>query len=56
MADAEMAASLLGQIQRDLRTRHRVARADHALLMALQRCARPAVSALMARHAQAAGA
>ena len=54
MADAEMAASLLGQIQHDLRTRHRVARADHALLMALQRCAKPAVGALMARHAQAA--
>lgn len=51
MADAEMAASLLGQIQHDLRTRHRVARADHALLMALQRCAKPAVGALMARYA-----
>ena len=51
MADAEMAASLLVQIQYDLRTRHRVARADHALLMALQRCAKPAVGALMARHA-----
>ncbi len=49
MADAEMAAALLGQIQNDLRSRHRVARADHALLMALQRCARPALSALMAR-------
>ena len=56
MADAEMAASLLGQIQHDLRTRHRVASADHALLMALQRCAKPAVGALMARHAQAVGA
>jgi DNA polymerase III subunit epsilon len=54
MDDAEMAASLLGQIQHDLRTRHRVAKADHALLMALQRCAKPAVGALMARHAQAA--
>ena len=54
MADAEMAASLLGQIQHDLRMRHRVARADHALLMALQRCAKPAVGALMARHAQVA--
>ena len=53
MADAEMAASLLGQIQHDLRTRHRVARADHALLMALQRCAKPAVQALMARYAEA---
>ena len=56
MADAEMAASLLGQIQHDLRMRHRVATADHALLMALQRCAKPAVSALMARYALAAKA
>lgn len=54
MADAEMAASLLGQIQHDLRTRHRVARADHAMLMALQRCAKPAVSALMAKYADVA--
>jgi DNA polymerase-3 subunit epsilon len=53
LADAEMAAALLGQIQRDLQTRHRVARPDHALLMTLQRCAKPAVSALMARYAQA---
>lgn len=56
MADAEMAASLLGQIQHDLRTRHRVAKADHTFLMALQRCAKTAVGALMTRHAQAAGA
>lgn len=51
MADAEMAASLLGQIQHDLRTRHRVARTDHSMLMGLQRCAKPAVSAFIARHA-----
>ncbi|GAB3482147.1 3'-5' exonuclease [Polaromonas eurypsychrophila] len=51
MADAEMAAALLGQIQHDLRTRHGVLRPDHGLLMALQRCARPAVQALMAQHA-----
>ena len=56
MADAEMAASLLGQIQFDLRTRHRVATADHALLMALQRCAKPAMGELMARHARTARA
>jgi len=54
MADAEMAASLLGQIQDDLRSRHRVTKPDHALLLALQRCAKPAVSALMARHADSA--
>ncbi|MBH2020490.1 MAG: 3'-5' exonuclease [Burkholderiales bacterium] len=51
LADAEMAAGLLGQIQQDLRTRHRVTSPDHALLMALQRCAKSAVGALMARHA-----
>ncbi len=53
MADAEMAASLLGQIQDDLRSRHRVARPDHGLLLALQRCAKPAVSALMSKYAEA---
>ena len=53
MADAEMAASLLGQIQDDLRSRHRVTRPDHALLLALQRCAKPAVSALMSKYAEA---
>ena len=52
MADAEMAASLLGQIQHDLRVKHCVARADHGLLMALQRCAKPAVGALIARQAE----
>jgi DNA polymerase-3 subunit epsilon len=53
LADAEMAAELLGQIGRDLRTRHGVAAPDHALLMALQRCAKSAVGTLMARHAGA---
>ncbi len=53
LADAEMAAGLLVQIQHDLRTCHRVARPDHALLMALQRCAKAAVGLLMARHADA---
>ncbi len=53
LADAEMAAALLGQIQHDLRTRHGVARPDHALLMVLQRCAKPAVRALMAKYAHA---
>ncbi|MES2282383.1 MAG: 3'-5' exonuclease [Pseudomonadota bacterium] len=52
MADAEMAASLLGQIQHDLRTRHRVAKADHGVLMGLQRCGKPALSAFIARHAE----
>ena len=56
LADAEMAASLLGQIQHDLRTRHGVTRPDHALLMLLQRCAKPAMRALMARYAEPADA
>ena len=51
LADAEMAAGLLGQIQHDLRTRHGVAQPDNALLMALQRCAKAAVGNFMARHA-----
>ena len=51
LADAQMAAALLGPIQSDLRTRHRVAQPDHAMLMALQRCARPAVPALLGRYA-----
>ena len=53
LADAEMAAELLGQIQQDLRTRHGVANPDHALLMALQRCAKSAVSTFMAKCANA---
>lgn len=40
MADAEMAAGLLGRIQHDLRTQHGVGRPDHDFLMGLQRCAR----------------
>ena len=51
LADAEMAAALLGQIERDLRTRHGVARPDHRLLMDLQRCATASVGALVAKYA-----
>ena len=51
MADAETAAALLFQIQHDLRAHHRVVRPDHAMLMALQRCAKPKVPALMVRYA-----
>ena len=40
LADAEMAAGLLGRIQHDLRTQHGVARPDHSVLMDLQRCTR----------------
>lgn len=53
LADAEMAAELLGQIQRDLRARYSLASADHALLMALQRCAKSSVNTLMARYTAA---
>ncbi|MDB5891550.1 MAG: 3-5 exonuclease [Polaromonas sp.] len=49
MADAEMAASLLGQIQADLRGRHRLGAPGHEVLVAVQRCAKPALGALMAR-------
>jgi DNA polymerase III subunit epsilon len=56
LADAEMASSLLGQIQHDLRTRHGVTRPDHSMLMTLQRCAKPALRALMAQYADAADA
>ena len=51
LADAEMAGELLGRIRHDLRLRHGVAAPDHALLMALQRCAKSAIGAFMARHA-----
>ncbi|MHB1198763.1 MAG: 3'-5' exonuclease [Polaromonas sp.] len=51
LADAEMAAELLGQIQQDLRARHGVAEPSHALLMALQRCARSALGTFMAKYA-----
>lgn len=53
LADAEMAAGLLGQIQQDLRIRHGVANPNHALLMALQRCAKSALSTFMAKNAAA---
>lgn len=49
LADAEMAAALLGRIQYDLRHRHGVSAPDHGLLMALQRCAKPAVSRFLAQ-------
>ena len=49
LADAEMAAALLVRIQHDLHHRHGVPVPDHALLMALQRCAKPAVSRFLAK-------
>ena len=54
LADAEMAAALLGRIQHDLRTQWRVAEPDYALLQAVQRCTKATVAALLARHAQGA--
>jgi DNA polymerase-3 subunit epsilon len=50
LADAEMAAELLGRIQHDLRTRHGVGAPDHAFLMALQRCARAALPGFIQTH------
>ena len=47
LADAEMAAELLGRIQHDLRLRHGVAQPDHAFLMDLQRCARSSLPRFM---------
>lgn len=43
LADAEMAAELLGRIRHDLMLRHGVARPDHALLCALQKCSKAAL-------------
>ncbi|MGE0099323.1 MAG: PolC-type DNA polymerase III [Hydrogenophaga sp.] len=54
LADAEMAAELLGRIQFDLRTHHGVREPDHAFLMALQRCARAALPKFMQARAQCA--
>ncbi|MFC5521928.1 PolC-type DNA polymerase III [Polaromonas jejuensis] len=50
LADAEMAAALLGQIQSDLRCRFGVAQPGHDLLMSLQACARHAVPAAIKRY------
>lgn len=51
LADAEMAAALLGRMQHDLRTRYGIADPGHALLTSLQRCARKGMDKLLARHA-----
>lgn len=54
LADAEMAAALLARLQRDLGERFGVGWPAHALLMRLQRCARPAMERLLREHALAA--
>ncbi|MFN4121046.1 PolC-type DNA polymerase III [Acidovorax sp.] len=51
LADAEMAAALLARMQNDLRSRWRVAEPSHTFLQTLQRCAKPKVEAMLARHA-----
>ncbi len=43
LADAEMAAELLGRIRHDLMQRHGVTSPDHALLRALQACSKTAL-------------
>ena len=50
LADAEMAAALLARMQQDLRARWGVAEPDHALLMALQTCAGPAVPLRLGKY------
>ena len=50
LADAEMAAHLLGQIQHDLRQRWGVAAPHSALLMDLQRCSKATIGKLLAQH------
>ena len=54
LADAEMAAELLGRIRHDLMLRHGVARPDHALLRALQACSKQALPKFWLRQSQAA--
>jgi len=52
LADAEMAAELLGRIQHDLRERWGVTQPGHEVLMTLQRCARVGMSSLLAKLAR----
>ena len=51
LADAEMAAALLTQIQTDLQRHHGIAQPDHMLLMSLQQCPRAALPRWLQRHA-----
>lgn len=50
MADAEVAAALLGQIRRDLKRQFGVSEPRHDLLMKLQACARKAVPKAIEQH------
>jgi DNA polymerase-3 subunit epsilon len=53
LADAEMAAHLLAQMQHDLRTRYGCQQLDHALLMGLQRTSRHMVGPYLKARAGA---
>jgi DNA polymerase III subunit epsilon len=52
LADAEMAAELLGRIRHDLRANHGVASPDHAFLRALQACTKASLPKFFARQAE----
>jgi DNA polymerase III subunit epsilon len=52
LADAEMAAELLGHIQNTLRTRHGVGNPNHAFLMELQRISKAAVAKRLAARVE----
>ncbi|MFM6986577.1 MAG: PolC-type DNA polymerase III [Hydrogenophaga sp.] len=51
LADADMAAELLGRIRHDLMLHHGVARPDHAFLCALQSCSKAALPRFWQRQA-----
>jgi DNA polymerase-3 subunit epsilon len=51
MADAEMAAHLLAQMQHDLKTHYGCQQPDHALLMGLQRTSRHLVGSFLRQRA-----
>jgi DNA polymerase-3 subunit epsilon len=53
LADAEMAAHLLAQMQHDLKTRYGCSQTDHALLVGLQRASRHMVGPYLKRLAEA---
>ena len=55
MADAEVAAALLGRIKDDLRVQFRVPEPKHDLLMKLQACSRKAVPKAIEKHLAASG-
>ena len=54
LADAEVAAALLGRIRSDLRSQFGVPEPRHELLMKLQRCARKALPRAIEQHLAAA--